>query len=109
MREKLEFKILAIVISLLLVGILAAGFMVLTIEKKSLYSITEASSEVTANIIARDIARSMQSGGPDLTRTVISEIKGTSKVEDVSVLNHEGREAFNKAAPAEEEPRPGAP
>ena len=36
MRERLELKILTVVMILLVVGILSAGFMVLTIEKKSL-------------------------------------------------------------------------
>ena len=33
MREKLEVKILVLVVVLLMLGILAAGFMVLTMEK----------------------------------------------------------------------------
>jgi methyl-accepting chemotaxis protein len=47
MREKLELKILALVVILLLIGIFAAGFIVLTVEKKSLYSIAEVGAEAT--------------------------------------------------------------
>jgi phosphate/phosphite/phosphonate ABC transporter binding protein len=99
MREKLELKILALVVVLLLVGIIAAGFMVLTIEKKSLYSITEASSEATAKVIAKDVERSMLEGRADLAKALMAELKGASGAEEVSVLNYAGRPAFEKDAP----------
>jgi methyl-accepting chemotaxis protein len=102
MREKLELKILALVVSLLLTGIIAAGFMVLTIERSSLYSITQASSESTASIIARDVERTMLEGRADVTRAIIAELKGTSGIEEISVFNHEGREAFSKDSPVVE-------
>ncbi|MBI5640229.1 MAG: phosphate/phosphite/phosphonate ABC transporter substrate-binding protein [Nitrospirae bacterium] len=102
MREKLELKILILVVSLLLIGILVAGFMVLTIEKSSLYSITESSSESTANIIAKDVERTMIEGRADLTRALVEDLKGVSGVEGISLLNFEGRPAFDKTAAAQE-------
>ena len=102
MREKLELKILSIVVILLLVGISAASFMVLTIEKKSLYSLTEVGAEATAKIIARDIERTMLEGRPEIVREMLLDLKRDSGIEDVSVLNFQGREAFNKEAPATE-------
>jgi methyl-accepting chemotaxis protein len=102
MREKLELKILSLVVALLLAGICAAGFMVLTIEKKSLYSITKAGSEATANIIVKDVERTMLEGRADLTKALVHDLKGIGGVEDISVMNYEGREAFNRDAPATE-------
>ena len=102
MREKLELKILAIVVVLLLIGISAASFMVLTIEKKSLYSMTEVGAEATAKIIAKDVERIMLEGRADLTKTVLDDLKGASGIEEISVLNFQGREAFKKDAPATE-------
>jgi phosphate/phosphite/phosphonate ABC transporter binding protein len=102
MREKLELKILSLVLLLLLTGILVAGFMVLTIEKESLYSITKAGSEATANIVARNVERTMLEGRADVTRTLMDDLKGASGIEEISIFNFEGREAFNrKAAPTE--------
>lgn len=102
MREKLELKILTLVVVLLLIGIIAAGFMVLTIEKKSLYSITESSSEATARIIAKDIERTMLEGRADITKSLVHELKTASGIEEIKVLHFEGREAFERQSPATE-------
>ncbi len=100
MREKLELKILALVVTLLMIGIVTAGFMVMTIEKSSLYSITEASSESTAKIIAQDIERTMLEGRADIARQFLHDLKGKSGVEEIGVLNYEGRPAFEREKPA---------
>ena len=76
MRERLELKILTLVLVLLVIGILAAGIMVLTIEKKSLYIITGSSLESSANIIAKDIARTMLDGKAEVTRDLMQELRG---------------------------------
>ena len=95
MRERLELKILTVVISLLILGILSAGFMVLTIEKKSLYSITEASLESTATIVAQDIARTMLDGKADVTKAMMQELKGLKSIEELAVLHFDGHLAFS--------------
>lgn len=96
MREKLEVKILVLVVFLLILGIVAAGLMVLTIERSSLYAITEASSEATAKIIAADIERTMLEARPDITKSLVHDMKDISGIEEILVLNFEGREAFEK-------------
>ncbi len=100
MREKLELKILTLVVILLFLGIMAAGFMVLTIEKSSLYGITEASSEATARVIAKDIEKTMLEGRADLAKSLVEELRGASGAEEIALLNHKGQPAFDKAAPA---------
>lgn len=102
MRERLELKILILVVVLLLIGIFAAGFMVMTIEKSSLYSITEAGSESTAKVIAGDVERTMLEGRADITRQLVRDLKGTGGVEEISLVNHEGRSAFEKGMPPSE-------
>ncbi len=99
MREKLELKILALVAGMLLLGIIIAGVMVLTIEKKSLYNLTETASEATANVIAKDVERTMLEGRADLTKALVEELKGASGAEDISLVNYRGARAFDKAAP----------
>lgn len=102
MRDKLELKILALVVVLLFVGVLAAGFMVLTIEKSSLYSITEVSSESTARVIAKDVEKAMLEGRADLAKALVQELKGASGAEEIALLNSKGAPAFEKDAPAAE-------
>ena len=102
MREKLELKILTLVVVLLLIGICTAGFMVMTIEKSSLYSITEASSESTAKIIAKDIERTMIEGRADITKQLLQDLKGEGGAEEIALVNYEGRPAFEKGTPPTE-------
>jgi phosphate/phosphite/phosphonate ABC transporter binding protein len=94
MRAKLELKILTLVVSLLLIGIFSAGLMVMTIEKKSLYSITEKGAQTTARLITSDVERIMLAGRADVTESFINELKTVSGIEEISVWNLEGREAF---------------
>ncbi len=102
MRERLELKILTLVLVLLVIGILAAGIMVLMIEKKSLYSISESSLESTADIIAHDIVRTMLEGKADDTKAMMQELKGLKGIEEIAVIHYDGRHAFSKdSAPAE--------
>jgi phosphate/phosphite/phosphonate ABC transporter binding protein len=96
MRAKLELKILVLVSVLLLVGIITAGFMVMTIEKSTLYNITESSLESTAKIIVTDVERTMTEGRADLTKILVADLKGASGAEEISLLNSEGRLAFQR-------------
>lgn len=98
MFEKLELKIIAVVVSLMLIGICIAGYMVYTIERGTLYSITDTSSEATAEIISKDVERTMLAGQAEVTKQIIGDIKGVHGVEDISVLFHTGRPAFEPNA-----------
>ncbi len=102
MRAKLEFKILAIVAVLLLIGVAGAGIMVLTIEKAGLYGMTGSSLELTTSIIAADVERAMVEGRTDLAKSMVDELKGREGVKEAELLNYEGRSAMDKtAAPTE--------
>ncbi|MHB8882113.1 MAG: phosphate/phosphite/phosphonate ABC transporter substrate-binding protein [Thermodesulfovibrionales bacterium] len=104
MRDKLEVKILALVVILIVIGVISAGVMVFQVEKSSLYSITETSSATTANIIVREIERTMLEGRADAAKALMDSMKGASGVEEVTLLNYQGRQAFDKtAAPKEAE------
>ena len=95
MRERLDIKILTLVLVLLIMGILAAGIMVLTIEKNSLYSIAESSLESTADVIEKDIQRTMLEGKAHVTRSMIQELKDLKAIEDVTVIHYDGHYAFS--------------
>ncbi len=103
MRDKLEVKILALVVGLLLLGICAAGLMVFYIEKASLYSLTETSTEVTADVIVRDIERIMLEGRADVTKSYMGGLKSIRNMDEIALLHFDGRLAFTdkSEAPAE--------
>ena len=103
MRLTLELKILTLVAALLLIGVAVAGFMVMTIEKSTLYGITKSSSEATADIIAKDIERTMLAGRSDITKALLDDLKDAKGVKEISVLNYEGRLAFEKNSPITEQ------
>ncbi|UCE79685.1 MAG: phosphate/phosphite/phosphonate ABC transporter substrate-binding protein [Nitrospiraceae bacterium] len=99
MLKKLELKILALVVGLLLLGVILAGIMTMVIEKRSLYFITRVSSESVANIVARNVERTMLEGRADIVKALVEDLEKTSGIEGLSVLNHEGRKAWDENAP----------
>ena len=102
MRGKLELKIIITVLAMLLIGVIIAGTMTMLIEKSTLYGITRENSETTAAIIKKNIEMTMLENRPDLTKKLIDSLRGTSGISDLHVVNSEGREAFEKDAPATE-------
>lgn len=94
MRDKLEVKILALVTGLLILGICAAGFMVVYIEKASLYSLTETSTEVTADVIVKDIERIMLEGRAEITKSYMASLKSVRNMDEISLLHFDGHLAF---------------
>ena len=100
MREKLEVKILALVAVLLLIGIVSAGFMVFYIEQSSLYSLTETSTGVTANIIVKDIERIMLEGRADTAKSYLESLRGASGLDELLLVHYDGRQAFTEKTSA---------
>ncbi|MCE5194729.1 MAG: methyl-accepting chemotaxis protein [Nitrospiraceae bacterium] len=102
MREKLELKIIVTVLVMGLISTFLAGLMTIYIERKNLFDIVQLSTETTADIIAKNVQRTMLEARPDITKTLINDMRELSSVEDIGVVNAEGREAFNKNAPKTE-------
>ncbi|MFA5846600.1 MAG: phosphate/phosphite/phosphonate ABC transporter substrate-binding protein [Thermodesulfovibrionales bacterium] len=102
MSEKLELKIIITVLSMLFVGIVLAGIMTMLIEKSTLYGITEENSKTTAAIVTKNVERTMIENRPDLTKELVEGIRGVGGIEDIRIINFEGREAFKKDSPPEE-------
>ena len=100
MRKSLEFKLVGIVAALFIVGVTAAGFMAVAIQKETLYSVAGSGAENIANIIFLDIETTMLEGKADVTKRIVRNIAGLRGIEQVAVLNAEGREAFGKGSPA---------
>ncbi len=103
MKKSIELKLLAIVAALFVAGVSAAGFMAVAIQKETLYSVAESGAENIANIIFQDIETTMLEGKADITKRIIEKISRTRGIEQIIVLNAEGREAFGKDSAAREE------
>lgn len=102
MKKRLEFKILAVVGALLIVGIAIAAVMSVSIQKATLYSVAEFGTDKTADIIFRNIETVMVEGRNDIAKKLIEDMGRGRGIEDITVFNAEGRAAFTKDSPAQE-------
>jgi hypothetical protein len=97
-RESLEFKYIIFVVVLLLAGILFAG--ILSFQAKNTpYSLAEENLDSTSAIIAMDITRVMHESADKkaaLARQIIDDFRTIKGMEDVKIINVQGREAFIK-------------
>lgn len=102
MRRSLELKVLAVVGAMLIVGVSSAGFMAVWMQKATLYSVTEFSTQKTAELIFQGIETTMIEGKADITKKFIQDISKIQGIEDITVLNSEGRKAFEEGSSAQE-------
>jgi len=102
MRKSLEFKVLAVVVFVLLLGAVVGGFIAVYMQKETLYSVTESAGKNTAAVVLKEIETTMLTGKADVTRELVKNLKEIREIEELSVFNDEGREAFQEKAPATE-------
>jgi phosphate/phosphite/phosphonate ABC transporter binding protein len=99
MRKRLEFKVLAIVAGMLLVVALISGFISAFIQESAVLDVTQSGAKTTAQVVLNNIEASMLAGKADVARKSVEEMKKISGMEEIDVINSEGREAFNPGAP----------
>lgn len=102
MREKLEFKILSIGITINVIAIIFSVLIVLYIQKSALLGSAEEKIGSVTDIITRSIERGMINNSVDFVRDMLNDIQSVQGVEKLEVFNNEGREAFNPDAYPEE-------
>lgn len=102
MRKSLEFKVLAVVVLVLLLGSVVGGFIAVYMQKETLYSVTESAGKNTAAVVLKEIETTMLEGKADVTRGLVKNLKEIREIEELSVFNEEGREAFQEKASATE-------
>lgn len=96
MKERLEFKITAVIVSVLLVGIAVAIVISAVFVRADIFNIAQKYSDPTASIIAKGIEETMIMANPALTGTLIDSYKGIKGIESIDVLSIEGRQVFHK-------------
>lgn len=102
MRKTLEFKVLAAVAGMLLAVALISGFISAYIQRGTLYSVVASSTETTARVILDNIEETMLQGKADITRESVQHLKKIRGMEEITVINGQGREAFVPSSPAAE-------
>lgn len=101
-KKSLEFKIIVLVVALLLIGSVIAGIFMVYVLKTTLYDITASIGRNTASIVLKDIETTMLEGKAETTKNLISNLKGIRGVEEISVFDSDGREAFTEGSPVKE-------
>lgn len=96
MKEKLTFKITAIIVSILIVGIAVAIAISVVFVRADIFDIAQKYSDTTASIVDKEIEETMVTADPAITKTIIDSYKGVKGLESIVVLNMEGRDAFHK-------------
>lgn len=102
LKEKLELKYMIFVIALLVVGILWSGILSFSV-RNNLYSTAEENLDATATIVAIDITRAMHESVDKkaaLSRQIVEGLKTVKGIEDIKILNAQGKEAFKKESEA---------
>jgi methyl-accepting chemotaxis protein len=102
MREKLEFKILGIGFTILIIGIAVSSFITLRVQKDTIYDLAVERVNTLVEVIMKNIERSMMQASAELTGQMIQDIKSTTGIESIDVYSWEGREAFKPGSPAKE-------
>lgn len=102
MKKSLELKVLAVVGAMLIAGVIFAGLMAVWMQKSTLSSITEFSSQKTADLVFQSIETTMLEGKADITKKIVQDISKIQGIEDISVLGSEGRKAFEAGSAAHE-------
>lgn len=102
-KKGLKSRILSVVVSILTIGIITASIMSISIQKATLYSITEINTRRTANIILRNLETAMIEARKDIIMKVIEGATGTEGMESIDIVDSDGRPAFrNNAAGSED-------
>jgi phosphate/phosphite/phosphonate ABC transporter binding protein len=94
--ERLETKILSVIALVLVLGCMFAISVVIYMEKSSLQAVTDLRTAETAAVVTKGIERTMIEAKADITRSLVNDLETSRGVEEVTVYNSEGREAFSQ-------------
>ncbi|MEW6418447.1 MAG: HAMP domain-containing methyl-accepting chemotaxis protein [Nitrospirota bacterium] len=105
-KERLELKYMIFVIGLLIAGIVWS-FVLSTQVRNNLYSTAEENLDATATTVALDIARAMHESVEKkaaISKEIVEGLKTVKGIEDIKILNEQGKEAFKKESEAIDAP-----
>lgn len=102
MKKRLEFKILSVVVGLLIIGNILATIMAVSIQKKTIHTLTDSANNALSGILLKNIETTMLEGKADITMRILNNIRGLKGLEDIGVYDLSGREAFKPDSPPRE-------
>lgn len=102
MRKRLEFKILSVVIGLLIIGNITAAIMAVSIQKKTIHTLTTSANNALSGVVLKNIETTMLEGKADITMRILNNIKDLRGLEGMAVYDLDGKEAFKQGSPATE-------
>ena len=102
LKEKLEVKILGAGFLILIVGILVTTFAVIHWQRKDVFGIAEEKLNLAADLIVGNLEKTMETGNPEFSKLLLPEFGKLKAIEEVSVFNALGKEAFKPESPARE-------
>jgi phosphate/phosphite/phosphonate ABC transporter binding protein len=101
-KNRLDTKILVLAVALPLVGILAISSGVFFILRSAFVEVARERSGSTSEIINRSIERVMVNGRADITRAMVEDLRKMRGIEQLDVIDGEGKKAFTADAAATE-------
>lgn len=96
-QKRLEFKILTLIISTMIIGF---GLLILFLIHKQTNSLIEqrkARARVLSTTIKKSITNAMLNGRPDIIRQVMNELKTVEDIDKLNIIRTDGTEAFKDA------------
>jgi len=93
-KDRLDTKILVLAVALPLIGILAISSGVFFILRSAFVDVARERSGSTSEIINRSIERVMVNGRADITRAMVEDLRGMGGIEQLDVIDGEGKKAF---------------
>ena len=93
-QKRLEFKILTLIISTMIIGF---GLLILFLIHKQTNSLIEQRKErarVLSTTIKKSITNAMLNGRPDIIRQIMNELKTVKGIDQLNILRTDGTEAF---------------
>ena len=104
MRKSLEFKILAALAVILLLGAVFGGFITAYMQTETLQSVSESAGKNAARMVLRQIETTMLEGRAEVTRSLVKSLREVGELEVIDIFDSEGKEAFTDHAGPVEEP-----
>jgi methyl-accepting chemotaxis protein len=101
-RRTLEFKMVSVVVLALLVVAVSTGLLAFTIQRGNLYTVAASSMETTADVLLQEIEATLLEGKTEETKAALDQLRKVKGMEDLAVINSEGREAFKWDSPIQD-------
>ncbi len=98
----LEKKILGTILIIITLGSLIASFNIIYLQKKNILDTATENLIETSKVISKSIERTMLEGKADVTKAMVEDLKRLSSVENIEILNYQGKEAFTHSSVVQE-------